>query len=313
VSKQELLVFARYPEADMARLEQIYDVHVLADAREEILRSVGTRVRVLATDGESGASAALINALPKLEAIVCYGVGTDAIDLAHAARRGIRVTNTPDVLTGDVADMGMGLLLGAARQIPAIDAQVRAGQWGKTAFPLTTRLFGKRLGILGLGRVGRALAKRAAAFDMTIAYHDRVRFADVDYRYFEDAVALAGNSDFLVLCAAANNDNRASISHEVLDALGAQGILVNIARGSIVDEPVLLDYLETGRLRGAALDVFWNEPAIDARFLALNNVVLQAHRSSATVETRAAMAQLVRDNLQAFFAGTPLPSQVHTG
>ncbi len=312
--KADLLVVVRYPERDMVELERHYTLHVLSDSpdRDALLAEVGPRIRALATNGEAGASAELIDTLPALEIIVSYGVGVDAIDLALAARRGIRVTNTPDVLTGDVADMGMGLMLSIARQIPANDRVVRDGQWGKAAIPLATRMFGKRLGILGLGRVGRALAKRAAAFDMSIAYHDRIRFSDVDCTYYDSAVSLARESDFLVICAAADRQSQASVSRDVFDALGPGGILVNIARGSIVDEPVLLEYLSTNGIRGAALDVFWNEPSIDPRFFTLDNVVLQPHRSSATVETRSAMAQLVRENLRAFFSGAPLVTEFST-
>lgn len=312
--KTDLLVVVRYPERDMAELERHYTLHVLSDCtnRGALLAEVGSRIRALATNGEAGASAELIDALPALEIIVSYGVGVDAIDLVHAAKRGIRVTNTPDVLTGDVADMGIGLLLSIARQIPANDRIVRDAQWGKAAIPLATRMFGKRLGVLGLGRVGRALARRAAAFDMTIAYHDRVRFDDVDYTYCDSAVALASESDFLVICAAADRESQGLVSRDVFDALGPNGILVNIARGSIVDEPVLLEYLSERRIRGAALDVFWNEPSIDPRFFTLDNVVLQPHRSSATGETRGAMAQLVRENLKAFFDGAPLVTEFRT-
>jgi lactate dehydrogenase-like 2-hydroxyacid dehydrogenase len=314
VHKTDLLVVVRYPEADMAELERHFTLHVLSDAANPaaLLADVGPRIRAVATNGEAGANAGLIDALPQLEIIVSYGVGVDAIDLGHAAKRGIRVTNTPDVLTGDVADMGMGLMLAIARHIPANDRVVRNGQWGKVTLPLATRMFGKRLGLLGLGRVGRALAKRAAAFDMSIAYHDRIRFDNVGYTYREDAVTLARESDFLVICAAADRQSHASVSRDVLDALGPDGVLVNVARGSIVDEPVLLDYLATHRIRGAALDVFWNEPSIDPRFHSLDNVVLQPHRSSATVETRAAMAQLVRENLRAFLEGMPLVTEYAT-
>jgi D-3-phosphoglycerate dehydrogenase len=314
VHKTDLLVVVRYPEADMAELARHYTLHVLSDSANPgaLLADVGPRIRAVATNGEAGASAELIDALQQLEIVVSYGVGVDAIDLGHAAKRGIRVTNTPDVLTGDVADMGLGLMLAIARHIPANDRVVRDGQWEKMTLPLATRMFGKRLGILGLGRVGRALAKRAAAFDMSIAYHDRVRFDDVGYTYREDAVTLARNSDFLVICAAADRQSHASVSRDVLDALGPDGILVNVARGSIVDEPVLLDYLASHRIRGAALDVFWNEPSIDPRFHSLDNVVLQPHRSSATVETRAAMGQLVRENLRAFFEDMPLITEYPT-
>jgi lactate dehydrogenase-like 2-hydroxyacid dehydrogenase len=233
----------------------------------------------------------------------------DAIDLAHAAQRGIRVTNTPDVLTEDVADLGMALMLSIARDIPQNDALVRAGQWGKRPIALASRMFGKRLGIFGLGRVGRAVARRAAAFDMKIAYHDRAQFADVAYAYYSNAAALASESDFLMVCAAADQIPRGALGREVFDALGPQGFLINVARGSIIDEPALVEYLIDGRIKGAALDVFWNEPAIDPRLLTLPNVVLQPHRASATLETRAAMAQLVRDNLHAFFDGKPLVTE----
>ncbi|WP_186116365.1 2-hydroxyacid dehydrogenase [Burkholderia gladioli] len=311
MSKEELLVVTRYPEADMIVLAERYTLHVLAEApdRAALLAELAPRVRVLATNGESGADAALIDALPRLEIIVSYGVGVDAIDLAHAAAKGIRVTNTPDVLTEDVADMGLALMLSVAREISRNDARVRAGEWGREHFALTSRMYGKRLGIIGLGRVGRAVARRAAAFEMRIGYHDRFRFEDVPYAYHASAAALAADSDYLMVCAAADQIPRGAIGREVFDALGPNGFLINIARGSIIDEPVLIDYLADGRLRGAALDVFWNEPAIDRRLLALPNVVLQPHRASATIETRAAMAELLRANLEAYLAGQPLVTE----
>jgi D-3-phosphoglycerate dehydrogenase len=309
--KPDLLVVKRYSDEDMHALEAAYTLHVLSDADspDALLGEVGPRIRALATNGESGADARLINALPQLEIIVCYGVGVDAIDLALARSRQIRVTNTPDVLTGDVADMGLALMLSIARQIPTGDACVRRGEWPRTTLPLTTRVFGKRLGILGLGRVGRAVAKRAAGFDMSIAYHDHVHFQDVDYAYYDDPVALAADVDFLMVCAAADASNKASIGSAIFEALGPQGRLINIARGSILDEPQLLRCLQEGRLGGAALDVFWNEPDINPAFAELSNVVLQPHRSSATVETRRDMARLVRENLAAFHANQRLVSE----
>ncbi len=308
MEKEEVLVFSKYSESAMALFEQRFKLHVLADAADQraLLTSLGPRIRALATNGESGASAELMDALPNLEVIVCNGVGVDAVDLAHAAKRGIRVTNTPGVLTEDVADMGMGLLLATVRQIPQCDAYVRSGKWGHTPLPLTARVFGKKIGILGMGRVGRAFAHRAAAFDLTISYHDRICFDDLGYTYYDNVVDLARDSDFLVICASANSENKASIGGAVLDALGKDGFLINIARGSIVNEPVLVEYLQEKRIAGAGIDVFWNEPAIDPRFWKLDNVVLQAHRASATTETRAAMAQLAFDNLSAFFDGKPL-------
>lgn len=309
--KEELLVVTPYPQADMELLAGKYTLHVLSEAPqpERLLAELAPRLRVLATNGESGAGAQLMDALPKLEIIVSYGVGVDAIDLKHAAARGIRVTNTPDVLTGDVADLGIALMLAGARDLARCDALVRGGQWGRTQIPLTTRVFGKRLGIIGLGRVGRAVARRAAAFDMQIAYHDKLRFDDVPYQYASGMAELAAQSDFLMVCAAADQMPRGAIGREVFEALGAGGFLINIARGSIIDEPALLDCLERKLIRGAALDVFWNEPHIDRRFLDLPNVLLQPHRASATVETRAAMARLVRDNLDAYFSGAALPTE----
>jgi lactate dehydrogenase-like 2-hydroxyacid dehydrogenase len=311
--KEEILVVAPYADSAMAMFAQHYELHVLSQAADPdaLLQSLAPRIRALATNGESGASAKLMDSLPHLELIACNGVGVDAIDLAHAAKRGIRVTNTPDVLTDEVADMGIGLLLATVRRIPQCDAFVRSGQWGHTPLPLTARVFGKRLGILGLGRVGQAFAHRAEAFSLTVAYHSRHRIASdkVAYTYYDNAVELARHSDFFVICASANSGNRASISRDVLDALGTTGYLINIGRGSIVDEPVLIEYLQEQRIAGAGIDVFWNEPAIDPRFLKLDNVVLQAHRASATTETRTAMAQLALDNLLAFSAGKPLLSE----
>lgn len=308
MSKQPLIVVRPYTPADMAILEQTYDVHRLWETADKVsfLRTFGPGVRALATDGEHGADAATMDLLPDLELIASFGVGLDAIDLSHARRRNIRVTHTPDVLTEDVADMAFGLLLACARRIPQCDSYVRQGRWLEGGPGLTTRVWGKRLGILGLGRVGRAVATRAEAFKLEVAYHDRCRFDDVHYRYFDDVAALALEVDFLVICASADTDTRGLIGSHVLDALGPDGMLVNVARGAIVDEPVLLRYLRERLIAGAALDVFHNEPNIAREFGELDNVILQPHQSSATRETRASMGALVRDNLGAYFAGRPL-------
>ena len=312
MSKPNILLAWPYTDRDTARLEDAYTVHRLWEMRDraEFLGRVGPTIRALATDGECGASAQLIDALPNLELIASFGVGLDAIDLQHAWSRGIRVTHTPDVLTGDVADMGMALLLACVRRIPGGDAHVRSGKWPQGSPALTTRVFGKRLGILGLGRVGRAVAKRAAAFDLEISYHDRTRHADVPYQYCPDPVSLAAESDFLMICAAADRGNRGLVGEAVLKALGRHGFLINIARGSIVDEPVLIDYLQRNLIAGAALDVFWNEPHISPVLRTLDNLVLQAHQASATEETRAAMGALVLDNLVAHFSCAPLLTEV---
>jgi lactate dehydrogenase-like 2-hydroxyacid dehydrogenase len=263
------------------------------------------------TKGEIGASAALMDRLPKLEIVACYGVGVDAIDRGYCARRGIPVTNTPDVLTEDVADMAFALLLGAARRIPAADAWVREGRWVEEgAMPLTTRVWGKRLGIVGLGRIGRAVARRAAGFGMAIAYSGRTPKPDVPYAYYPTPAALAPQADILVCCAMGGATTEGLIDAAAIAALPPGVVFVNVSRGSCVDEPALLAAIRSGRIGLAALDVFWNEPAIAAEFAALPNVLLAPHAASGTVETRQAMGQLMRDNLAAHFAGQPLPTEI---
>jgi lactate dehydrogenase-like 2-hydroxyacid dehydrogenase len=312
MDKPELAVTGPYPDQDMAALAESYQLHRLWEFADgpAYLRKIGAAVRGIATRGDLGADAALIDAFPKLEIIACFGVGVDGIDLAHARARGIRVINTPDVLTDDVADMGLALLLAVAREIPRGDAYVRSGQWASGQMELTTRFCGKRLGIVGLGRIGRAVARRAAGFDVQIAYSDAVQQPDVPYTWHSDPVSLASAVDFLIICAAGGPGTSGLINAGVLKALGPEGILVNIARGGIVDESALIDALVCGGIAGAGLDVFANEPTINPAFLKLSNVVLQPHHASGTRETRRAMGQLVRDNLEAHFAGRPLLTPV---
>ncbi len=312
MQKPEVLMTGSYPAWDMDELHDRYVVHKLweADDREAFLAEHGARIRAIATRGELGASADLMRQLPKLEIVACYGVGTDAIDLSYAKAHGIRVTNTPDVLNEDVADLGIGLLLATARQIPQGDVYVRAGDWGKVAMPLVTRVSGKKLGIAGMGRIGQAIARRAVGFDLEIGYFARSCKPDLPYGYFDDLAALARWSDFLLVILPGGEATKNIVDAQVLGALGPVGILVNISRGSTVDEPALIDALENGRIRGAGLDVFWNEPKIDSRFAALGNVVLQPHHGSGTVEARKAMGKLVRDNLAAHFTGAALITPV---
>jgi lactate dehydrogenase-like 2-hydroxyacid dehydrogenase len=301
-----------YPDWDMDPLQEAYALHKLWQTNEPqaLLAEHGERIRAIATRGELGASAELIAACPKLELIACYGVGTDAIALAAAKARGIRVTNTPDVLTGDVADIGVGLTLALLRRIPQADAYVRSGAWANRNMDLATRLYGKRVGVVGLGRIGVTLARRLSGFDVEIGYFDVAQRADSPHRYFEDLVALADWSELLVVTLAGGASTQGIVNEAVLKALGPRGFLVNVSRGSTVDEPALLAALEARSIAGAALDVFWNEPRIDARFMSLDNVLLQPHHASGTVETRQAMGRLVRDNLAAHFAGRELPTPV---
>jgi D-3-phosphoglycerate dehydrogenase len=310
-ARPELLVLGKLPDWDMDPLAEQFRILTLWDAPDPaaVLARCGA-VRAVAAQGHRGADAALMDALPALEIIANYGVGVDGIDLEAARQRGIRVTNTPDVLTGDVADIAIALALAAMREIPRGDAHVRGGGWAKGNLPLARRFHGCKLGIVGLGRIGVAVAHRAAAFDCTIGYFNRSPQLASPYQAFATIGALAAWSDVLIVTVAGGAGTRALIDAAVLQALGPRGFLVNVSRGTTVDEPALLDALETGAIAGAALDVFLNEPDVDERFKALPNVVLFPHHGSATVETRRAMGQLMRDNLAAHFAGSPLLTPV---
>ena len=314
MKKPDVLMIGPYPDWEMPALEAAYAVHKLwlVDDKDAYINRHAEDIRAIATRGDLGASAELIEALPNLEMIGCFGVGTDAINLVAAQARGVKVSNTPDVLTGDVADLAIALCLAVTRKIPASDIFVRDGSWNSSTMPLTSRFFGKRMGIVGLGRIGMAIAKRASGFDMEISYHNRNKRLDVPYHYCETVEALAAQCDYLVAAVAGGAASKAMISSAALIALGPEGYFINIARGSVVDEAALLHSLENGVIKGAGLDVFLNEPKIDARFAKLNNVVLLPHIGSATLDTRKAMGKLVRDNLAAHFAGKPLLTPVFT-
>jgi len=307
-----VLMCGPYPAWDTEPLEASYALHKLWEAKdcEALLEACAPKVRAIATRGELGANAGLIGRLPALEIISCYGVGTDAIDLAAARARGIRVTNTPDVLTGDVADIAVGLALSIMRRIPAADAYVRSGTWATKNMDLVTRLHGKRVGLVGFGRIGTTTAKRLSGFDVELGYFDQTARSDSPHRFFSALTDLAEWCDLLIVTLAGGAATHGMVGADVLRALGPQGWLVNVSRGSTVHEPALLEALEKRQIAGAGLDVFWNEPRIDARFMALDNVVLQPHHASGTVETRRAMGQLVRDNLAAHFGGRPLLTPV---
>jgi lactate dehydrogenase-like 2-hydroxyacid dehydrogenase len=314
MSKPHILQVGPYPAWDQEPLEAAFHMHRLfaATDRAAFLAEVGPKVRGIATRGELGADAAMIAACPALEIISVYGVGYDAVDLAAAKARGIRVTNTPDVLTNDVADLGVAMMLVQSRGMIGAEAWVRDGSWAaRGLYPLQRRVWGKRAGILGLGRIGYEVARRLAGFDMKIAYSDvGPRDFAPDWEFIADPVALAARSDFLFVTLAASAATRHIVGARVIGALGPEGMLINISRASNIDEAALLEALEAGRLGSAALDVFEGEPALNPRFLALPNVLVQPHHASGTVETRKAMGQLVRDNLTAHFAGQPLPTPV---
>jgi lactate dehydrogenase-like 2-hydroxyacid dehydrogenase len=311
-ARPDVLMTGPYPEWDMGPLAEQYTLHRLWEAadRQALIAERAGAIRAIATRGELGASADLIGSLPKLEIISCYGVGTDAIDLAAARARGIRVTNTPDVLTGDVADIAVGLALAMMRRIPQADAYVRSGAWAERNMDLATRLYGKRVGVVGFGRIGATVARRLSGFDVELGYFDLAQRADSPHRYFADLVELAGWCELLIVTLAGGAATFGMVGAKVLQALGPQGFLVNVSRGTTIDEPALIDALQSRAIAGAALDVFCNEPNIDSRFMALDNVLLQPHQASGTFETRRAMGQLVRDNLQAHFSGQPLLTPV---
>jgi len=251
-----------------------------------------------------------MDALPKLEIISNFGVGVDAINLEDAKKRGIIVTNTPDVLNEAVADTALALVLNTVRRFPRSEQYLRAGNWASRGpHPLTTDAGGKVLGILGLGRIGEAIAKRALACGMQIRYHNRRR-KDAPYPYDPDPVTLAKNSDVLMVVTPGGPETAKLVNTRVLDALGPEGFLVNIARGSVIDEPVLLRYLQEKRIAGAGLDVFADEPRVPPEFFTLENAVLFPHVGSATVETRKAMGDLQIENLRLHFAGKPVKTRI---
>jgi len=308
----DVLAVARLSPLLAPQLAAAYKVHDrLHETDPAAFAAVAPRIRGIAASGESKVSAELIAALPALEIISVMGVGYDGIDVAAAKARGVQVTHTPNVLNDDVADLAIGLMLCAARQLPAADRYVRAGQWAASGpMPLARKMSGARLGLVGMGRIGQAIAHRAAAFGMSIAYTARSARAGLPYRYLPTAAALAQESDYLVVITPGGAGTRKLIDAEVLAALGSKGILVNVARGSVVDEAALIDALERGVIAGAGLDVFENEPHVPARLLALPHVVLVPHIGSATAQTRQAMADLAAANLVAHFAGRALLSPV---
>jgi lactate dehydrogenase-like 2-hydroxyacid dehydrogenase len=277
---------------------------------------IGPGVRGVAASGGT-VDAALMDRLPDLEIVANYGVGYDNIDAAEAGRRGVVVTNTPDVLNEEVADTAMGLLLCAVRRFPQADAFVRAGKWLQGPFPLSATLRGRRMGILGLGRIGKAIAKRAEAFGIAVAYHGRSRQPDVPYPYHPTLVGMAEEVDILMVITPGGAETRHLVNADVLRALGPEGVLINVARGSVVDERALIEALRSRTILTAGLDVFEDEPRVPPELIAMDHVVLLPHLGSASVHTRDAMGQLVVDNLVSWFSGkgplTPVKETPWTG
>ena len=274
-----------------------------APDREAFLEELGPRVRGMAPGSHVKVDGALMDRLPRLEIIANFGVGYDTIDAEAAGARGIIVTNTPDVLTEEVADLAVGLLLATVRQLPQVDRYLRAGKWLEKPYPLTATLRERKVGILGLGRIGKATAKRLEAFGLEIGYHGRNPQADVAYRYYPSLVGMAKDVDVLMCVAPGGAETKGMVDAEVLRALGPDGILVNVGRGSVVDERALIEALKNKEILTAGLDVFEDEPRVPKELIAMDHVVLLPHVGSASVHTRNAMGQLVVDNLVSWFSG----------
>ncbi|SFV28154.1 Lactate dehydrogenase [Devosia crocina] len=293
-------------EEELAKRYTVHKLHEIAD-KDAWLAENGARIRAHAG---AGVQAGLMDTLPNLEIIASFGVGYDTIDTAAAKARDIRVTNTPDVLNDAVAELTIGLMISLARRIPQSDQFVRQGKWPGGNFGLFSELTGKTLGILGLGRIGKEIATRAQAMKMRVVYHGRNQQAGVPHIFYSNLEDMARDSDWLVLIAPGGKETEGIVSREVLEALGPKGMLVNVARGTLVDEPAMVELLTNGGLGGAALDVFKNEPEVPEALLGLDNVVLSPHQGSATHQTRDAMGALLVANLDRHFAGEPLISAV---
>ncbi|MGE0847903.1 MAG: 2-hydroxyacid dehydrogenase [Flavobacteriaceae bacterium] len=281
---------------------------------DELVARHGGDIRGIATGGHFKVDAALIDRLPNLQIVSNFGVGYDTVDAAHAGSRGIYVTNTPDVLTEEVADTTLGLILMTVRELPQTERYLRAGKWLDRPYPLTrATLRDRKVGILGLGRIGKAVARRLEAFGTPIAYHGRSRQADVDYEYHATLKGLAEAVDILVSIAPGGADTHHLIGAEVLNALGPDGIVINIGRGSVVDEEALIAALREKRILSAGLDVFEHEPKVPQALIEMDQVVLLPHVGSASVHTRGLMGQLVVDNLTSWFdEGRPLTPVAET-
>jgi hydroxypyruvate reductase len=309
----EIVVLSPIPRSLAEALEASYPTHHEWRG-EPVPPEAAGRILGMVTSGTKGADSAQLARFPNLGICACFGVGVDAIDLDAARSLGIAVTNTPDVLTDDVADLAIGLALSVLRRICVGDRFIRSGAWAAGQAAAETgfgrALSGRRLGILGLGRIGKAVAHRAKAFGMEIAWHGPHPKPGIPWLRHPDPASLAAWSEVLVVACPGGDATQGLVDAGVIEALGPDGILVNVARGSVVDEPALVDALVSGRLGGAGLDVFRDEPDVPESLLPLDNVVLTPHRGSATTETRDAMARLVLGNLRAFFAGRPLPTPV---
>ncbi|ELY3805242.1 2-hydroxyacid dehydrogenase [Cronobacter sakazakii] len=308
--KPMVLKHAYLPDALTTGLRERYDLREFSQMSDADFVAIAGDITALVTNGEAVVTRELIARLPALSLIAVFGVGYDGVDVAAARERGIAVTHTPGVLTDDVADLAIGLMLATSRRIVAAQKFIEQGGWQQGGFTWTRKVSGARLGIFGMGRIGQAIARRAQAFDMEIRYTSRQPHSALPYRFVPGLAQLAQESDFLMLCAPGGDATRGVVNAAVLEALGPQGILINVARGSVVDETALIAALESGVIAGAGLDVFTDEPNVPAPLQQRDNVVITPHMASATWETRREMSRLVLENVNAWCAGEPLITPV---
>ena len=310
--KLDVLLIGPLIPHTMAQLDAAYALHRydLAADKEALVATLAPHLTAIATRGDYSLPGTLLRRFPKVKLIASSGTGYDGIDVDTARELGMAVTNSPAAASECVADAAWALLLATMRRTVYLDKYVRAGKWLDGPAPFGERVWGERLGIVGLGNIGHAIARRGAAFRMAISYHGRQRQAGVDYRYYDDPIDLARDVKILVVALPGRAATRALIGRDVIDALGPDGYLINVSRGSTVDEPYLVDALINRRLAGAGLDVFADEPHVPPALFALDNVVLQPHAGSGTTATRNALGQFVVDNLAAYFAGKPLVSPI---
>lgn len=307
-----VLLIAPVMDALLTRLDAEYVVLRLYEQQDipAFLATHSRQIQAIVTRGDIGVTNDILAQLPHVGIIAVFGVGTDAIDLNYVRSRNIAVTITSGVLTNDVADLAIGLLISGARRLCQGDRFVREGRWPTTPPVLATSVSGKRIGIFGMGNIGQAIARRARGFDMEVLYTDRYQPEGLSYLYCEDLHSLARKSDFLVIAASGSAENNKVINASVFDAMPNHAWLINIARGSLVDEEALIQALKQGNISGAALDVYENEPHVPQELINMDNVVLQPHVASATVETRQKMSDVVFENVSAFFNKQPLPNAI---
>jgi len=310
--KPDVLLATRLPGPVETALDAAYTTHRLQQAEDKsaFLAALAPKIRVMATMGK--ADAALMDALPNLKLISSFGVGYDGVDVGHASKRGVTLTNTPDVLNDDVSNLAVLLVLAVTRNFTFNERYLRAGRWPREGDPpLSHAIRDRTVGIIGLGRIGKVLATKLRVFGCRIVYHGRSEQTGLPYQYYPSLVDMARDADVVIAMCPGGEATRGIVNAEVLEALGPEGIIVNVARGSVVDEDALVAALKAGKVGGAGLDVFAHEPNVPETLIGMDNVVLQPHQGSATQETRRAMWDLVVDNIAAFFAEKPLLTPVN--